>query len=108
LALDRAVRRYGLAVAIMFLAVDSITDLPLLREYQAGVRPILALHPHEMIAYDEAAQPLEGIDTTKRVVAIRFETAESFRTFYDSPEYQGVLRKRLSATDGFALLVNVP
>jgi uncharacterized protein (DUF1330 family) len=94
-------------MAIMFLAVDSITDLPLLREYQAGVGPILAVHPHEVIAYDEAAQPLEGVDTTKRVVAIRFESDESFRKFYDSPEYQAVIGKRLSATDGFAVLVKV-
>src|SRR4051794_5229128 len=34
--------------------------------------------PHQVIAYDEAARPLEGIDSTRRVVAIRFESDESF------------------------------
>ena len=92
----------------MFLAVDNITDLPRFREYQADVGPILAVHSHEIIAYDEAAQPLEGLDATKRVVTIRFPTDEAFRLFYYSPDYQAIIRKRLSATDGFAVLVNMP
>jgi uncharacterized protein (DUF1330 family) len=95
-------------MAVMFLAVDTITDLQRFREYQAKVGPILALHPHELVAYDEAARPLEGIDSTKRVVAIRFPTDEAFRVFYDSPEYQAVIGKRLNATDGFAVLIDVP
>jgi hypothetical protein len=41
------------------------------------------------------------------VVAIRFETDESLREFYDSPEYQAVTGKRPGATDGFAVLVTV-
>lgn len=95
-------------MAIMFLAVDSITDLQLLREYQAGVRPVLGAYSHQVVAYDESARPLERIDSTKRVVAIRFESDDAFRAFYDSPEYQAVIGKRLNATDGFALLVNLP
>ena len=94
-------------MAIMFLAVDNITDLPLFREYQADVGPILALHPHEIVAYDEAARPLEGLEATKRVVAIRFPTDEAFRVFYDSPDYQAIIGKRLSATDGFAVLIDM-
>ena len=93
-------------MAIMFLAVDNITDLPLFREYQADVGPILALHPHEIVAYDEAARPLEGLEATKRV-PIRFPTDEAFRVFYDSPEYQAIIGKRLSATDGFAVLIDM-
>jgi uncharacterized protein (DUF1330 family) len=95
-------------MAVMFLAVDSITDLPLLREYQASVPSLLADYSHEVVAYDEAAQPLERIDTTKRVVALRFESEESFRAFYDSPGYQAIIGKRFSATDGFAVLVDMP
>jgi uncharacterized protein (DUF1330 family) len=95
-------------MAIMFLAVDRITDLPMLREYQQGVGPILRQYPYEMIAYDEAARPLEGIDETRRVVALRFDSEQVFRDFYDSPEYQAVIGKRFGATDGFAVLVNIP
>jgi len=95
-------------MAVMFLAVDTITDLSRLREYQADVGPILSRHAHEVVAYDEAARPLEGIDSTKRVVAIRFPTDEAFRVFYDSPEYQAVIGKRLGAADGFAVLIDVP
>ena len=95
-------------MAVMFLAVGTITDLVRFREYQEGVGPLLGLHPHEVVAYDESARPLEGIDSTRRVVAIRFPTEEAFRVFYDSPEYQAVIGKRLSSTDGFAVLIDVP
>ena len=94
-------------MAVMFLAVDTITDLPLFREYQADARPVLAAHEYQLIAYDETARPLEGIDSTRRVIAIRFESDAAFRTFYDSPEYQAVIDKRLNATNGFAVLVSV-
>jgi uncharacterized protein (DUF1330 family) len=94
-------------MAVMFLAVDTITDLPLFREYQANARPVLAAHDHKLMAYDEAARPLEGIDSSRRVIAIRFESDAAFRTFYDSPEYQAVIGKRLKSTNGFAVLVNV-
>jgi uncharacterized protein (DUF1330 family) len=98
---------YHPAMAIIFLAVDSITDLPLLREYQQGVGPVISKYPHDLIAYDEAAQPHERIEDTRRVVVLRFESEETFRAFYDSPEYQAVIGKRLRATEGFAVLVNV-
>jgi uncharacterized protein (DUF1330 family) len=95
-------------MAVMFLAVDEITDLGLLREYQAAVGPLLAAHPHQVVAYDEAARPAERTDRPKRVVAIRFESEESFREFYDSDAYQAVIGKRLAGTEGFAVIVNVP
>jgi uncharacterized protein (DUF1330 family) len=94
-------------MAVMFLAVDTITDLPLFREYQVDARPVLAAHESRLMAYDEAARPLEGIDSTRRVIALRFESDAAFRTFYDSPAYQAVIGKRLSATNGFAVLVDV-
>jgi uncharacterized protein (DUF1330 family) len=41
------------------------------------------------------------------VVAIRFPTGEAFRAFFDSPGNQAVVGKRLSSTDGFAVLIDV-
>lgn len=91
----------------MFLAVDVITDDALFRRYQVEAGPTLAPYPVQVVAYDEAAQPLERVDSTRRVIALRFETEESFRSFYNSPAYQAVIGKRLQSTDGFAVLVNV-
>ena len=98
---------YAASMAVMFLAVDEVTDLPLFREYQVGARPVLAEHPCELVAYDEEAQPLERVETTKRVIALRFPSREAFHAFYDSPEYQAVIGKRLESTSGFALLLDV-
>jgi uncharacterized protein (DUF1330 family) len=93
-------------MSVIFLAVDTLTNVDLFREYQAAVRPILAKTGYEMMAYDEAARPLEGTPGGHRVVMIRFPSEEAFREFYDSEEYQAIIGKRLDATDGFALLLN--
>ena len=78
------------------------------RQYQEGARPVLATHPYELVAYDEAAEPLERVAEPKRVIAIRFPSDEAFRAFYESAEYQAVIGKRLDSTDGFAVLLTVP
>jgi uncharacterized protein (DUF1330 family) len=95
-------------MALMFLAVDSVTDEALFREYQAGALPVLNAYTHTVVAYDEAARPLERVDGPRRVIAVRFEDDESFHRFYDSPDYQAQIGKRLRSTDGFAVLVQIP
>jgi uncharacterized protein (DUF1330 family) len=94
-------------MALMFLLVDRITDDSLFQQYQADAGAVLDRYPHELVAYDEAARPVERIEDTRRVMAVRFDNEEAFHSFYHSPEYQAAIGKRLGATDGFALLVNV-
>jgi uncharacterized protein (DUF1330 family) len=94
-------------MALMFLLVDRIIDESLFEEYQADAGTVLDRYPHELVAYDEAARPVERLEDTRRVVAVRFESEEAFHAFYHSPEYQAAIAKRFGATDGFALLVHV-
>jgi uncharacterized protein (DUF1330 family) len=94
-------------MAVMFLLVDRITDESLYAEYQADAGAVLDRYPHELVAYDEAARPVERLEDTRRVMAVWFDSEEAFDAFYYSPEYQAAIGKRLGATDGFALLVNV-
>jgi uncharacterized protein (DUF1330 family) len=35
---------------------------------------------------------------------VKFESSEAAKAWYDSPEYQAALPKRLAATEGFAIL----
>ena len=75
------------------------------REYFEAVTPLLAACPHEVIGYDNDALPLERGPAGKRVLVIKFPSEDVFRAFYDSPEYQAIVGKRLAATDGFAVLM---
>ncbi len=92
-------------MSVYFLANCKIVDRDLLEEYQEGTRPILgAVAGAELIIADNWAEVLEGEPAGTRVIVVKFESEESFRAFYDSPEYQSVIGKRLEATDGFAIL----
>ncbi len=93
-------------MSVVFIAVDTVTDVNQLRAYQAAVDPLLQRCEHEVVVYDEGARALEGTPAGDRVVAIRFPSEEAFRAFYDSPEYQAVIGTRLGATCGFAILAN--
>ena len=92
-------------MAVYFIANDNVTNPDLMQEYFAAVTPLLAACDHEVIGYDSDAFPLERQPAGKRVVVIKFPTEAVFRAFYDSPEYQAVIDKRLNATEGFALLM---
>jgi uncharacterized protein (DUF1330 family) len=92
-------------MSVYFLANSKIVDRELLEEYQECTRPILgAVAGAELIIADNCAEVLEGEPAGTRVIVVKFESEESFRAFYDSPEYQSVIGKRLQATDGFAIL----
>ena len=55
---------------------------------------------------DNDAETIEGTPAGSRVVLLEFASKDDFRTWYHSPEYQGVVGKRFAATDGFGVLVN--
>src|SRR4051812_27879954 len=92
-------------MSVYFVANSTIVDPHVLDEYQEATGPILrAVAGAELIIADNHAQVLEGQPAGTRVIVVKFDSEESFRAFYDSPEYQRVIGKRLAATDGFAVL----
>ncbi len=89
-----------------FIVNCTIKNLDLLNEYIAGAGASLGVVPIKLLAMDNESETVEGTPAGSRTVLLEFETREAFRTWYDSPEYQAVVGKRLEATDGFAVLVN--
>lgn len=89
-----------------FIVNCTIKNLDLLNEYIAGAGASLGVVPLKLLAMDNESETVEGTPAGHRTVLLEFETKEAFRTWYDSPEYQAVVGKRLEATDGFAVLVN--
>ncbi len=89
-----------------FIVNCTIKNLDLLNEYVAGAGASLGVVPLKLLAMDNDSETVEGTPAGSRTVMLEFESKEDFRKWYDSPEYQAVVGKRLEATDGFAVLVN--
>jgi len=89
-----------------FLVNCTVTDAALLKEYVAGAGAAMGTVPLKLLAMDNGAETVEGTPAGSRVVLLEFASKDDFRTWYDSPEYQAVLGKRLEATEGFGIVFN--
>jgi uncharacterized protein (DUF1330 family) len=89
---------------VYFIAQYVVKDPALYQEYAQGAGPTIAAHGGEMVAFDTAAETVEGSPPGPQTVVLKFESVEKVKAWYDSPEYQAVVGKRLEATDGFALI----
>jgi len=91
-------------MAAFFIAQYQVNDTSLYQEYSAGAGPTLAAHGAELVAYDVAAETIEGQPPGAQTVIIKFETAEKAKAWYNSDDYQAVVGKRLAATEGYAVI----
>ena len=57
-----------------------------------------------MVVFDVAAESVEGTAPGPQTVVLKFEDTAAVKAWYDSPEYQEVVGKRLEATEGFAVI----
>ncbi len=90
-------------MAAYFIAQYSVDNPALYAEYQEGAGPTLATHGGELVAFDVAAEKMEGTPGPQTVI-IKFESTEAAKGWYNSPEYQAVVGKRLEATTGYAVI----
>jgi uncharacterized protein (DUF1330 family) len=90
-----------------YLVVNSTIDDPqLLDEYMQAAGAMRPIVPVKALAIDTASRTIEGEPPGPRTVILEFASEADFQTWYDSPEYQAILGKRLGATTGFAVLVD--
>ena len=87
-----------------FVVNSTIDDPELLDEYLQAAGATLGIVPLKLLAVDVACTPVEGEAPGPRTVILEFENEDDFRTWYDSPEYQAIVGKRLAATEGFAII----
>ena len=93
----------GSAPGAYVVANFSITDAQGYAAYPPLVRPMLAAHGAEVLAVDRESEVIEG-EAGHNTVVIRFPSKEAARAFYDSPEYQEIVRLRTDNSDGFLVL----
>ncbi len=91
-------------MAAYFIAQYVVNDPKLYREYQAGAAPTIRASGGEVVAFDVAAETIEGTPPGSQTVIIKFESTDAAKAWYQSPEYQAVVGKRLAATKGFAVI----
>jgi len=91
-------------MAAYFIAQYVVKDPKLYREYQAGAAPTIQAAGGEVVAFDVAAETIEGTPPGPQTVIVKFDSTEAARAWYKSPEYQAVVGKRLAATTGFAII----
>ena len=91
-------------MAAYFIAQYVVKDPKLYREYQGGAAPTIQASGGELVAFDVASETIEGTPPGSQTVIIKFASTEAAKAWYESPEYQAVVGKRLAATEGFAVI----
>ena len=87
-----------------FIAQYVVNDPALYQEYAAGAGPTIAAHGGKLLALDVASETIEGEPPGPQTVVLEFESVEKAKEWYNSPDYQAVVGKRLAATTGFAVI----
>ena len=87
-----------------FIAQYVVNDSDLYGEYAQGARPTLDAHGGELLAIDIAVETIEGKPPGPQTVILKFDSVEKIKEWYNSPDYQKVVGKRLAATEGFAVI----
>jgi uncharacterized protein (DUF1330 family) len=91
-------------MAAYFIAQYVVNDPKLYREYQAAAAPTIQAARGEVVAFDVAAETIEGTPPGPQTVIVKFESKAAAKAWYQSPEYQAVVGKRLASTTGFAVI----
>ena len=92
------------AMPAYFIAQYVVNDRDTYQDYAQGAGPTIAKYGGEMVAFDVAAETIEGEPPGPQTVVLKFESVEKVREWYDSADYQAVVGKRLASTTGFAVL----
>jgi uncharacterized protein (DUF1330 family) len=82
-----------------------ITDPETYKTYTAQTPAVIAKHGGRFIVRGGNGEALEGA-APKRVVVIEFPDRATAKRFYGSPEYQEILKLRLSCSTGRMMLVD--
>lgn len=91
-------------MAAYFIAQYVVNDPKLYREYQGAAGKTIQAAGGEVVAFDVAAKTIEGTPPGPQTVIVKFESPEAAKAWYESPEYQAVVGKRLASTTGFAII----
>lgn len=93
-------------MTVYALAQLTITDRESYGRYQAAFMDVLRAFGGRLLAADGNPSVEEGEWRHEKVVLISFPDEPSFRTWADSPQYQGIAADRRAGAHGPVLLVH--
>ena len=93
-------------MSVYVVAQGTIENRALLDEYVQEAVPTVTQHGGRIVAFDETPEMVEGTVDHPRTVILEFPSTATFRTWYDSPEYQAVVQMRLDSAPGTLIVVN--
>jgi uncharacterized protein (DUF1330 family) len=88
-----------------FVASIRIRDDKEYQKYLDGAGEVFARYRGTYLAVDNEVEVIEGQWNYDRSVLIRFDSREDFQAWYQSNDYQEILKYRLSAADCDTILV---
>ena len=91
-------------MAAYFIAHYVVNDPGLYGEYQSAAGKTIQASGAEVVVFDVAGETVEGTPPGPQTVILKFESTEALKVWYESPDYQAALPKRLAATTGFAVV----
>ena len=93
-------------VAWLFAATQSVNDPAGFGEYQQLAGATLEKYGGKFLGGGDKIEVMDGNWSPKAVVMIEFESIAKAKEWYNSPEYQAALPKRLSTTNGGVIFVD--
>ncbi len=76
----------------------TVKDRAAMEEYRTRAAPTIALYGGRYLVRGGDVKTLEGNLPIHRLVVLEFPSVEAAQHFYDSPEYQPLLKIRLAST----------
>jgi len=92
-------------MSVYFLAQIKITDEKEYQKYLDTCDDVFAKYKGEYLAADASPDILEGSWNYTRSVIIEFPNKMDFYAWYESDEYQEILKSRLMGSNSDAILV---
>jgi uncharacterized protein (DUF1330 family) len=92
-------------VTVYAIAQLRIHDRVPYERYVAGFMPVLRQYGGRLVVADGAPEVTEGEWTGDRVVVLAFDDRDTFHTWFNSAEYQAIVKDRWAAAETSILLV---
>lgn len=92
-------------MAAYLVANYRITNAEAYRAYPPAVIPTLAAHGGEVLVADYETEVVESPASSVTVV-VKFPSKEAARAWYESPEYQEILHRRIDNSEGFLVFTD--
>ena len=93
-------------MSVYVVAQINITDPDTFKKYGERVAPTVKQYGGRYLVRGGSMENLEGKFTRSRLVVIEFDSKESAKRWYTSPEYGPLIQLRQQASEGEVLIVD--